>query len=76
MWMCVWDETEANSEYFMLFLLKKKKIKAANILLIIKAKDSLGFSSSQFRTKHPLKIPNARNNSDSLNHISNFSFFV
>lgn len=75
MCMSVGDETEANAVYFILFLLKKKKIKAANILLIIRTKNTLGFSSLH-STKCPPKIPNARSNTDCLNHISNFSPFV
>lgn len=75
MCMHVWNENETNTVYFISFLLKKKKIKTANILLIMKTKDTLGFSSSH-SPKHPPKIPNARSNSDSLNHISNFSSFV
>lgn len=76
MCMCDGDETEANTGYFILFLLKKKKIKAANTLLIIKTKDTLGFSPLQ-SPKHPPKIPNAgSNNAGSLNHLSNFSSFA
>lgn len=70
MYVCVGLKL-SSTVYFVLTLLRQ--IKAANVLLIIETKDTLGFSSPQAppSVQCPLRIPHARSKIDSLNNKPN-----